>query len=376
MTETLAQTRLQLQNAESSVLFMQQEHAQTLKGLYAEISKLQKKCGELTFKIAMNATSSTTDEGQLCQELSEAQETIKTLRSENTDFKAIIDTGYKRIVLLETQLNGFEQKYNQDIMERDKHISILTKELTAKSDTVAYLTTQLHQSKIKNASRKQEQAMLSGQAKERKENSISSAKHKESSGNVTSEVSGFAEESTGSATCVTPSPPAEKATGPRVRRPFRRSATSPSPIDTSIAKSKSQRAVGVQDSPNEIRLNVSSAKSKSKGLPTRPRRSSSPSRPGLGIAKSYPRSGIRDGPPPDEYVEFLRSGVRPEPQVVVRAAPEPLPPISSNELGTSYRGKTPRHSEEVSKIIVSPLGSPEKGWRHKEHSQQSNGPEM
>ncbi|EDO35850.1 predicted protein, partial [Nematostella vectensis] len=149
MAETLAQTRLQLQNAESSVLFMQQEHAQTLKGLYAEISKLQKKCGELTFKIAMNATSSTTDEGQLCQELSEAQETIKTLRSENTDFKAIIDTGYKRIVLLETQLNGFEQKYNQDIMERDKHISILTKELTAKSDTVAYLTTQLHQSKIK-----------------------------------------------------------------------------------------------------------------------------------------------------------------------------------------------------------------------------------
>ena len=45
MTETLADTRLQLQNAESSILFMQKEHAQTLQGLHAEISKLQKKCG-------------------------------------------------------------------------------------------------------------------------------------------------------------------------------------------------------------------------------------------------------------------------------------------------------------------------------------------
>ena len=45
MAGTLAQTRLQLQNAESSVLFMQQEHANTLQGLYTEINKLQKKCG-------------------------------------------------------------------------------------------------------------------------------------------------------------------------------------------------------------------------------------------------------------------------------------------------------------------------------------------
>lgn len=45
MAGTLAQARVQLQNAESSILFMQQEHAKTLQGLYAEINKLQKKCG-------------------------------------------------------------------------------------------------------------------------------------------------------------------------------------------------------------------------------------------------------------------------------------------------------------------------------------------
>lgn len=45
MAGTLAQARVQLQNAESSILFMQQEHAKTLQGLYAEINKLQQKCG-------------------------------------------------------------------------------------------------------------------------------------------------------------------------------------------------------------------------------------------------------------------------------------------------------------------------------------------
>lgn len=45
MAGTLAQAHVQLQNAESSILFMQQEHAKTLQGLYAEINKLQKKCG-------------------------------------------------------------------------------------------------------------------------------------------------------------------------------------------------------------------------------------------------------------------------------------------------------------------------------------------
>ena len=44
---------IQLRNAQSSILFMQQEHAQTLQGLHGELQKLQKKCGELTFELAM-----------------------------------------------------------------------------------------------------------------------------------------------------------------------------------------------------------------------------------------------------------------------------------------------------------------------------------
>ena len=53
---------VQLRNAESSVLFMQQEHAKTLQGLHQELQKLQKKCAELTFELAMKSGSP--DEGQ------------------------------------------------------------------------------------------------------------------------------------------------------------------------------------------------------------------------------------------------------------------------------------------------------------------------
>jgi hypothetical protein len=39
----LARTRLKLKNAESSINFMQEQHARTLEELHKEIEKLQKK---------------------------------------------------------------------------------------------------------------------------------------------------------------------------------------------------------------------------------------------------------------------------------------------------------------------------------------------
>ncbi len=39
----LAQTRLKLGNAESSIVFIQEQHAKTLEGLHKEIERLQKK---------------------------------------------------------------------------------------------------------------------------------------------------------------------------------------------------------------------------------------------------------------------------------------------------------------------------------------------
>lgn len=47
---TMAASAVKQVNLESSILFMQQEHAATLKGLHEEIQKLQKRCsGVYTF---------------------------------------------------------------------------------------------------------------------------------------------------------------------------------------------------------------------------------------------------------------------------------------------------------------------------------------
>lgn len=305
---------------------------------------------------------------QQTKENNDLNESVKALKTENMDLKAIIDTGYKRIVVLENQVKGFEQRNNHDIKERDSRIAYLTKELNTKSDTIAYLTTQLHQVKLKHASKRSKNTTVG-------EVTVPST--------ITDpEIKDHGHAAPPSPP-ITPSPPSHGAPS-KYRRPLRRSATSPSPVDLSAQKSKSQRAIGIQASPNEVHLNVSSAKA-SKGLPSRPKRGSSPPRPGIGIARNATKSGKKDRPQQDEYVEFLRSGVRPEPQVVVRAAPEPLPPISADNvlLGrtSSYHGisrgqPSQQVQDDVGKIVVSPLGSPEKGWRHKEQSPQSNGSKM
>ncbi|KAL9981860.1 hypothetical protein ACROYT_G010622 [Oculina patagonica] len=394
MAGTLAQARVQIQNAESSILFMQQEHAKTLQGLYAEINKLQKKCGEMTFKLAMNATSSSGDEAQVKQSLDESQKILTELKTENIELKGIIDVKNKRIVVLEGQLKTLDQKYVKDLSEKEANLTAVARELEKKSDTVAYLTSQLHSSKIRQSGKHHQNKPSSGKKP-------TEASHESQEARLESTTAGEKVSSSDLVSSRTPAPPRE-GTPSNVQRRYRRSTTSPVPQSLG-AKMKTSRAVGIQASPNEIQLNVAPVKS-SKGMPLRPKRASSPSRPGLGISKGLQRSAGRDRPLPEDYVEFLRTGNRADPQVVVRAAPEPLPPISSNErLATTpkspYTGRvqmSSRHSsqgvpatiykvgpegdsstavEDVGKIIVSPLSSPEKGWRHKQQPQQQNGPD-
>lgn len=403
MAGTLAQARVQLQNAESSILFMQQEHAKTLQGLYAEINKLQKKCGELTFKLAMNATSSDGGEvaAQVKQSLDESQKVLNDLKTENIELKGIIEVKNKRIVVLEGQLKTLDQKYIKDLSDKEANLAAVVRELEKKSDTVAYLTSQLHSTKLRQSGRHHQTRPSS--VKKTKEIPLEAKEATAEVAATSYQNSSTTEEST-IVLSRTPVPPRE-GTPSSVQRRYRRPVTSPAPqeVKSLNGKMKMSRAVGIQASPNEIQLNVAPVKS-SKGMPTRPKRASSPSRPGLGISKGLQRSTGKDRPLPDDYVEFLKTGSRPEPQVVVRAAPEPLPPISANErlaatpitpytgrvqmsrghssqgvpaaiYTVAHEGDGPVALEDVGKIIVSPLSSPEKGWRHKQQSQQQNGPD-
>jgi len=331
------------------------------------------------------------------QSLVESQKILTELKTENIELKGIIDVKNKRIIVLEGQLKTLDQKYAKDLSEKEANLAAVVRELEKKSDTVAYLTSQLHNSKIKQSGRHHQNKPSSG-----KRITEASPESREAQLETTTAGANFSSNTNMSdaMSSRTPVPPRE-GTPSNVQRRYRRSTTSPVP-QLLGTKMKTSRAVGIQASPNEIQLNVAPVKS-SKGMPSRPKRASSPSRPGLGISKGHQRSAGRERPLPEDYVEFLRTGNRAEPQVVVRAAPEPLPPISSNErLVTTpkspYNGRvqvSSRHSsqgvpatiytvgpegdgspalDDVGKIIVSPLSSPEKGWRHRQQSQQ-NGPD-
>ena len=331
----------------------------------------------------------------MAKELSDAQKLLNDLRSENIELKSVIEVKSKRIVVLEGQLSTLEQNYIKDLEDKELHLASVGRELEKKSDTVAYLTSQLHHSKLKQSGRHQEDRTCS----DRKKREI----HIETKGKKGESTVSKSNSDIEIQTVKTPVPPRE-GTPSNVRRPYRRLVTSPGVEEVeSLSKPKSSRAVGIQVSSNEIQLNVAAAKP-SKGMPSRPRRGASPPRPGLGISKGLQRSAGRDRPSPGEYVEFLKTGNRPEPQIVVRTAPEPLPPISSSErlAGTPqspYTGKVqmsqghssqrvpaaiytvghdndgPVSVEDVGKIIVSPLSSPEKGWRHRQQPRQKNGPD-
>lgn len=327
------------------------------------------------------------------QSFDESQKVLTELKTENIELKGIIDVKNKRIVVLEGQLKMLDQKYVKDLSEKEANLLAVTRELDKKSDTIAYLTSQLHSSKIRQSGKHHQNKPYSGKKP-------TEGAHESQEARLESTTAGENVSSSDPVSSRTPVPPKE-GTPSNVQRRYRRSTTSPVPQSLG-AKMKTSRAVGIQASPNEIQLNVAPVKS-SKGMPLRSKRASSPSRPGLGISKSLQRSAGRDRPLPEDYVEFLRTGNRADPQVVVRAAPEPLPPISTNErLATTpkspYTGRVQmsRHSsqgvpatiyavgpegdgptalEDVGKIIVSPLSSPEKGWRHKQQSQQQNGPD-
>ncbi|XP_015758748.1 PREDICTED: coiled-coil domain-containing protein 92-like isoform X2 [Acropora digitifera] len=402
MAGTLAQAHVQLQNAESSILFMQQEHAKTLQGLYAEINKLQKKCGELTFKLAMNATSANGDEAVVVQGSDPSQKMLNELRAENIELKGVIEVKNKKIVYLEGQLKMLDQKYTKDVSDKEANLSAVVRELEKKSDTIAYLTSQIHNSKLKQSGRQQPSRPSSN----KKPKEISQQYKEET---VERNDDSFQNISQSDAALLTlaraPMPPRD-GTPSSIQRRYRRTVTSPAPKEVNLlpGKMKTSRAVGIQASPNDIQLNVAPVKS-NKGMPVRPKRASSPPRPGLGISKLLQHSAGRDRPLRDDYVEFLKTGNRPDPQVAVRAVPEPLPPISVTERlvatpKTPYTGRmqmsrahssqavpaaaiyavasdgdNPSSLEDVGKIIVSPLSSPEKGWRHRQQPQQQNGPD-
>lgn len=140
------QAAVHKRNLESSILFMQTEHAQTLKGLHEEIKNLQKKCSDLTFQLNMQGIgddSSGTQSAQIEELKKEIQDQIK----ERAEYCQELQRKDKQIKHLETDVKRTKIKHQEELRKRSEWEDKLRADLESKSNQVAYLTTELHKLK-------------------------------------------------------------------------------------------------------------------------------------------------------------------------------------------------------------------------------------
>nr|XP_033812051.1 coiled-coil domain-containing protein 92 [Geotrypetes seraphini]XP_033812052.1 coiled-coil domain-containing protein 92 [Geotrypetes seraphini]XP_033812053.1 coiled-coil domain-containing protein 92 [Geotrypetes seraphini] len=143
----------QLHSAQKNLLFLQQEHANTLKGLHAEIRRLQQHCTDLTYELTLktsdltgNGNSRSDELKRKCEEL-EAQ--LKVKETENDDLLKELEQKNAMILVLENTIKEREKKYLEELKIKSHKLNMLSSELEQRANTVVYLTSQLHATKKK-----------------------------------------------------------------------------------------------------------------------------------------------------------------------------------------------------------------------------------
>ncbi|XP_023576377.1 coiled-coil domain-containing protein 92 isoform X1 [Octodon degus] len=152
---SMATTNLenQLHSAQKNLLFLQREHASTLKGLHAEIRRLQQHCTDLTYELTLkssehpgDASSRSAELKRRCEEL-EAQ--LRAKEDENSELQRELEQKNAVITVLENAVREREKRYLEELKVKSHKLSLLSGELEQRASTVAYLTAQLHAAKKK-----------------------------------------------------------------------------------------------------------------------------------------------------------------------------------------------------------------------------------
>ncbi|KAG8456020.1 hypothetical protein GDO86_001998 [Hymenochirus boettgeri] len=143
----------QLHSSQKNLLFLQQEHANTLKGLHAEIRRLQQHCTDLTYELILkspdqtgNSMSRSHELRRQCEEL-EAQ--LKQKENENNQLLKELEQKNSMIMVLENTIKEREKKYLEELKVKSHKLNMLSSELEQRAGTIAYLTSQLHATKKK-----------------------------------------------------------------------------------------------------------------------------------------------------------------------------------------------------------------------------------
>uniref|UniRef100_G1NVC9 Coiled-coil domain containing 92 n=2 Tax=Myotis lucifugus TaxID=59463 RepID=G1NVC9_MYOLU len=137
----------QLQSAQKNLLFLQREHAGTLKGLHAEIRRLQQHCTDLTYELTLKSSEQTgdgrssSDLQRRCEDL-EAQ--LRAKEQEHEELLRELEQRNAAIAVLETTVREREKRYLEELKLKSHKLNMLSGELEQRAGTIAYLTAQLH----------------------------------------------------------------------------------------------------------------------------------------------------------------------------------------------------------------------------------------
>ena len=254
-----------------------------------------------------------------------AEKELEQKSEEIAELNKRLESKTKHSALLQSSFRQMQETFDESIRTKDKKIATLTSELDANAGNTAYLAKQLRDSKVAYAELQNRM-------------------------NVN-----YAERP-----AISPAPPGEKAPAGNRRRYIRKVIASNGNVNI-------ESVDGLNPTTQKMLLNVKAAKS-NENFPLRSvRRSPTTNQQGARSFNEMPANQSRNVP--DDYAEFLKTGSKPEPKLVYKPVPNPLPPIvngmEENETQVSYKVHRSRGQDPgvVDELIVSPLNSPDKSWR-------------
>ena len=255
-----------------------------------------------------------------------AEKQLEKKSQEVTELTKQLEGKTKHNLLLEKSLRQTQECFDESIRTKDKQIATLTSELDAKAGNVAYLTKQLHDSKVAHAELSERFSFVNSNFVDR--------------------------------TIISPAPPEERAPANNRKRYVRKVVASNGSVDI-------ESFGGLNPTTQKMLLNVKTAKS-NENFPTRSVRKTPTPKGSRSLKFEPPVNQARNIP--SDYSEFLKSGQKPESKLVYKPVTNPLPPIVNRiEGGTQIPYKVRRSRGQdagiVDEIIVSPLNSPDKSWR-------------
>ncbi|XP_032899759.1 coiled-coil domain-containing protein 92 isoform X2 [Amblyraja radiata] len=154
-TMAMSNLEMQLHSAQKNLLFLQQEHANTLRGLHSEIRKLQQHCSDLAFELTMmppqseQAGNGDSRSEELREKYEELESQLKAKEDENNDLMKDLEKKNAVIMVLENTMKEREKKYLDELKMKSHKLSMLSSDLEQRASTIAYLTSQLHATKKK-----------------------------------------------------------------------------------------------------------------------------------------------------------------------------------------------------------------------------------